>query len=142
RMRGELLQRDLDGALELRIMALPHETGIVPHGHIGTHSMVLHGESAVETLYRKERRRDSTPIHQFWSFGGGDQSAPGTLTNDGADVVHLEKPRQSVASRARELIDHHDLGAVDRLRRAHLHASPSRDEKRLGLAHHVVHHVV
>src|SRR6185312_10557055 len=125
RMLVELLHGNRHGALELWIMTLAHELRVLPHGHIGAHSVILHRECAVETLYRNARSRNAAAIHQLRIATDANEPAPGALAHQRADVVHLEVPRQRIAARAGELIDDHDLGPENRLRRHHRHATPA-----------------
>src|SRR6185437_1231597 len=128
-MSVELLHGDLNGPLELRIVTLAHELGVLPHGHIRTDTVILDGESAVQALYRYPRCGDAAAIHERRIAVDADESTPGALAHERADMVHLEVPRQGIPSGACELVDDHDLGSEDRLRRPDLRASPTRHDQ-------------
>ena len=112
RVLGQLLQHDLDGLVELRVLARGHGGRVLLDVDIGRDAHVL-DDPAVLGEDGQVGRRDAAAIHQGREAEDADQAAPGPLADQLAQAELAEHPRQQVAARAGRLVDDHDLGAED-----------------------------
>src|ERR1035438_2540767 len=82
----QLLHGDRHRALQLRVMTVVHRFRVLLHFYIRRDTMVLHVPFAGRAEESEVGRCNYAAVHQGWILRDANQSAPGTLTHQRADV--------------------------------------------------------
>src|SRR5438105_4262747 len=109
----QLVERDSDRALQLRIVPGGDRFRIELHFHVGRDARVLGNPLTARAEEADVRRGDKAAIHQRREAEDADQSTPGALPDKRAGFRVAEHPRQHIAAGSRRLVDDHHRRPVD-----------------------------
>ena len=101
-----------DGALELGVDALGERGGVVEHFDIGGDAFPFNDPAFSWFIDSERGDGDGAAVDEGGATGHADEAAPCAGADDGAQLVFLKQPRETIAARTAPPIGEHHLRAL------------------------------